>query len=55
MIDTAYHIEKILDQKFSKMYDEKTNLFGLEVDNRKNGYHTKAYGYRHIYTPSCIS
>lgn len=54
MINTTPFIEKILDEKFEKMYDDKICLFGLEVDNRKNGYHTKAYGYRHILRESAI-
>lgn len=54
MINTNYYLEKILDEKFSKMYDDELGLFGVEVDNRKSGYHTKAVGFRHIMRESAI-
>ena len=54
MTGTNYFLEKILDKNFGEMYDESFGLFGKEVDYRKNGYHSKEYGYRHIMRESAI-
>lgn len=49
-------LQQIRIEEDYKFYDPKTGLLTKQVDNRKNGYHSKAYGYySHVADNFCFA